>query len=605
MRLGWLWAGAAIVGAVAVMGACGESTNGSPVSTPPDAGLDGAANGDSSVQADSGRDPLAPPACNDGKIDLGETCDPLSSCPTACPPDKCQLRSLENGGTCNATCANVAIQTQCLNGDGCCPPSCNQTNDDDCAAVCGNGVKEATETCDPKADCPTTCAPNGCTARKLDKAGTCDAKCVADPATVIACSTTADNCCPAAGCAVGVIDPDCGIGGCGNGTKDPTELCDTGITSPAAGSCPTSCPVANKCKVRELVGTGCQTTCVDRPDIVLCSNGDGCCPSGCNATNDSDCEPVCNNGVKEPGEECDGNCPTSCAPEGCQLRKVDKPGTCQAKCVPDTIQTECKASDQCCPANCAADSDNDCDAAITCPNGKVEPNETCDDGAGSPTPCPQSCQPDPPRYSCFAHRGKPITCDVKCNAPILTCDRATDGCCPYVGANGGDCHGGTAATRTDADCQGTGWLFESLATPVILQAGQCATISVSNINVQGSYELTTCYPPGAAASVVPTGNPTIANPTQRPTTGTPISYPVGNDDCDDPAALPVLAGWNCTNQAGNVKMACASPSPGGFLVNYSTPIEVEVCGAEMKATTFPFSVFYNAVKKPTITVAIH
>jgi cysteine-rich repeat protein len=36
-----------------------------------------------------------------------------------------------------------------------------------------------------------------------------------------------------------------------------------------------------------------------------CTAGDGCCPSGCNATNDSDCAAVCGNGVVEPGEICD------------------------------------------------------------------------------------------------------------------------------------------------------------------------------------------------------------------------------------------------------------------------------------------------------------
>src|SRR5206468_1998314 len=33
--------------------------------------------------------------------------------------------------------------------------------------------------------------------------------------------------------------------------------------------------------------------------------GDGCCPPGANASQDSDCSSVCGNAVVEPGEECD------------------------------------------------------------------------------------------------------------------------------------------------------------------------------------------------------------------------------------------------------------------------------------------------------------
>jgi cysteine-rich repeat protein len=51
---------------------------------------------------------------------------------------------------------------------------------------------------------------------------------------------------------------------------------------------------------------GCGTACV---------NGDGCCPSGCNANNDNDCASVCGNQVVEPGEVCDdGN---SIGGDGC------------------------------------------------------------------------------------------------------------------------------------------------------------------------------------------------------------------------------------------------------------------------------------------------
>src|SRR5262249_27035895 len=47
-------------------------------------------------------------------------------------------------------------------------------------------------------------------------------------------------------------------------------------------------------------------------------NSDGCCPSGCFANTDNDCQARCGNGVVEPGEQCepassnDANCSSTC-----------------------------------------------------------------------------------------------------------------------------------------------------------------------------------------------------------------------------------------------------------------------------------------------------
>jgi cysteine-rich repeat protein len=50
-------------------------------------------------------------------------------------------------------------------------------------------------------------------------------------------------------------------------------------------------------------------------DVVTPVDGDGCCTQGANATNDSDCAPVCGNDVQEAGESCDdGN---TAAGDGC------------------------------------------------------------------------------------------------------------------------------------------------------------------------------------------------------------------------------------------------------------------------------------------------
>lgn len=100
----------------------------------------------------------------------------------------------------------------CVSGDGLCRAGCSLANDDDCPAVCGDGVLSIDETCDP-ADptmrCPTSCAPSGarCTTVRLEgDPATCDARCVSAP--IDSCAS-GDGCCPA-GCTA-TEDGDCPI----------------------------------------------------------------------------------------------------------------------------------------------------------------------------------------------------------------------------------------------------------------------------------------------------------------------------------------------------------------------------------------------------------
>src|SRR6185295_4111743 len=71
------------------------------------------------------------------------------------------------------------------------------------------------------------------------------------------------------------------------------------------GNCPTSCtPSGNACQPRVLTGSACTRECVTQ-NITTCTNGDNCCPTTCNTTNDNNCSPRCGNGVVETGEQCD------------------------------------------------------------------------------------------------------------------------------------------------------------------------------------------------------------------------------------------------------------------------------------------------------------
>ena len=235
-------------------------------------------------------------ACGNGVVETGETCDigidvgQAGACPKTCVAlDACTTSTLQNASTCTAECVNTAI-TSCVNGDGCCPESCNIGNDSDCTAACGDGVVTSPETCDtaiptgqPGA-CPTSCNDNNaCTTDILTgAAATCDVACTYQA--VIACKND-DGCCPN-GC-TGVNDNDCAK--CGNGVVDPLETCDKAIAAGQPGACPTSCTTPDACHTAVLQGAGtCSASCGFTP-ITTCASGDGCCPATCIHAQDSDC----------------------------------------------------------------------------------------------------------------------------------------------------------------------------------------------------------------------------------------------------------------------------------------------------------------------------
>ncbi len=265
---------------------------------------------DGDTKADSYCDSMCHFTCGNGVVDSdqGETCDTSiasgpGSCPTACDDgDACTTDVLEGSG-CTAQCVYSPI-TSAIDGDGCCPAGANANTDNDCTAMCGNGVLEAGELCDPgivagAGACPESCDDDqSCTTDTLVSGGTCQAMCTF---TAITMPINNDGCCPA-GANPG-DDNDCSAA-CGNGFVDVGETCDTAIAS-GAGKCPTACDDGIACTSNVLSNPGtCTAACV-YPAITMPINGDGCCPTGANANDDNDCAPVCGNGVVEAGEQCD------------------------------------------------------------------------------------------------------------------------------------------------------------------------------------------------------------------------------------------------------------------------------------------------------------
>jgi cysteine-rich repeat protein len=301
------------------------------------------------------------PICGNGLVEEGETCDKGilagkdGACPTSCDDGKACTKDSMTGSVndCDVVCSHQAID-ECKGGDGCCSAGCNILSDSYCPPTCGDGiVSPPDETCDnailagQSGACPANC-DDGENCTKDSATGSiekCNITCSHE--TIINC-ISGDGCCPK-GCTI-ANDDDC-TAKCGDGVLTPPETCDYAIHAGEAGACPADCNDGNACTTDSMAGSAakCNVTC-HHQTILKCQSGDGCCAAGCNNNNDSECSPVCGNGVVEAGEQCDdGN-------------RVGG-DACSAKC---TIESICEApSTKCLQCEC-----HKCGSAMnTCFNG--------------------------------------------------------------------------------------------------------------------------------------------------------------------------------------------------------------------------------------------
>lgn len=366
--------------------------------------------------ADANSDADCPTGCGNGIVEAGETCDGLETCPSSatCVSANPCLRAMVVGdaASCSATCVMQPVE-ECLAGDGCCPSACSSDTDNDCSASCGNGVVDvaAGELCEPMSftqACPLACDDgNSCSVDYFTgSALNCNLSCTSVPTLL---PFSGDQCCPPGANANN--DRDCQAI-CGNRVVEPGERCD--------GRCPTreSCNDGNPCTVDGIAGDGCNVMCTHTL-INAAIGGDGCCPTGANANNDSDCQPSCGNRVRELGELCDGDCPTtaaSCVDDNnvCTVNVVTGTG-CQRQC--SNQQARAGDADGCCLDKMTMNSSTDPDCPGLCGNMRIDSGETCD-------PCPACVDSDP----CTKDEVTGDKCNQTCSHTQLT-GRAADGCC--------------------------------------------------------------------------------------------------------------------------------------------------------------------------------
>jgi hypothetical protein len=424
--------------------------------------------------------------------------------------------------------------------------------------TCGNGRLDEDELCDPGisggwpgACPPATCDDNvACTADRPVGSG-CQLTCEHTP---IKAALPGDLCCPEG--ATAATDPDCSAT-CGNGLREPEEMCDTAAVTGTPSACPGEgdCDDRDPCTRDGLVSAGtCAAICVHQP-ISGSIPGDGCCPVNAKADKDSDCPAVCGNWQTDPGEACDraqqsssaGACPSMCEPsrtETCVLRTLSGTG-CGVKCASTPIVLAV-AGDNCCPSGASRNSDTDCPAV--CGNGVLEATEACDSAipAGKPGACPGNCPPT--GSACLGNRleGRAEDCTARCIAePVARCGPPGDGCCPAgcTSPQDPDCSptcgngvvdpnetcdtaiaaGGVGACPT-ACTEGSACTAATLLSAGTCQA-RCASVTVSRF-IAGDG----CCPPGGNNLIdgdcpAVCGNGIVESPQETCDTGRPTATP--------------------------------------------------------------------------------
>jgi hypothetical protein len=431
--------------AASLLAACGDD----PVETNNNADVDMAADmadmADMNTQNDM---PTTTAVCGDGQVGAGETCDG-ADCPTSCPAAACVTSTLVGGAaTCDARCETAPI-TACQSADGCCPAGCTVDQDSDCtpAPMCGNGVKDAGETCDG-ADCPTalSCGDNdACTADSLvGNPAMCDAACLNEP--IVICAD-GDGCCQPScmgmdsDCAavptgdtgsVCVDDADCGA------SQDALCITDPGFVG---GYCTTLF-----CQSDADCGGDALCLAVDQQGTTACFDG---CIADADCRTGYICEDIGGVGICFPPE----SGPSLTVGDSC-VDDTDCGPTQDDFCItdPDFVDGYCVS------LNCQSDAD--CGGDALCLTVDQQGTTACFDGCAADADCRTSytCQDVsggqgfniclPPPAPLVANTNEPCIDDTDCSAGTAN---GTAFCLTQDASNwpGGSC---SSDCQADSDC---------------------------------------------------------------------------------------------------------------------------------------------------------
>jgi hypothetical protein len=215
---------------------------------------------------------------------------------------------------------------------------------------------------------------------------------------------------------------------------------DAGASSTGGNSAKTQAVEATSRNAQSgVAGTGTDSSAAGTGSAAQMLSG-GATAAGNSATPPSAATgPICGNNMIDPGELCDGDCPTECAPpNGCLVSNlVGDAASCSATCEMSEI-TECVSDDGCCAAGCKYPEDSDC--SKSCGDGVVDPPEICE-ATSSDQPCPTSCDDGDPCTTDML-TGSAEECNAMCSSTPITRPMPGDECCP-PGAN----------AANDSDCE--------------------------------------------------------------------------------------------------------------------------------------------------------
>jgi hypothetical protein len=231
---------------------------------------------------------IATCACNinDDNICTTDICNngicqhiPINGCCTSSSQCNDNIACTTNICSSSNRCSYPAI-TACAHNDGCCPSgaNCNALNDNNCAAVCGNGYREGSEGCDDG-----------------DKTGGdgCSSTCTVESGW--SCNTATPNVCTQ-GCTPSCSGRECGQNTCNTGSCGSCSNAHGTNTCSSAGLCQPVCSSGyDDCD--GITTNGCETSLTTTSNCGWCGNscssGESCsggsCVSSCTSQSYSSC----------------------------------------------------------------------------------------------------------------------------------------------------------------------------------------------------------------------------------------------------------------------------------------------------------------------------